>query len=216
MTQSGWTAVHVRSISDRAAVVRALFASGAEGVQELETEVITHMRSPDIAALTRAVSLADGDALVESQPTPDVDWTTEWRKHLKARRVGNLVVTPPWQADDYAAAERIVIEPGMAFGTGDHETTRGVLRLLPSVLRAGDIVADLGSGSGVLAIAAAKLGARHVYGIENDPDASGNAALNVRVNRVGEAVTMMEGDAFMMLPLVAPVNLVLANIITPV
>jgi ribosomal protein L11 methyltransferase len=216
VTLPGWTAIHVRSVSDRAAVIQALFVCGAEGVQELDTEVVTHMRSPNVAALTQAVAAADAGAEVVSQPAPDVDWTVEWRKHLKARRVGNLVITPPWFSDDYSAEERIVIEPGMAFGTGDHETTRGVLRLLPQVLRRGDVVADLGSGSGVLAIAAARLGARHVYGIENDPDATGNAAMNVELNGASDSVTMMEGDAFVMLPLVAPVQLVLANIVTPV
>lgn len=216
MTHPGWTAVHVRSTAHRAAVVRALFESGAESVQELESEVVTHLRSPDLMALRHAVARADAGAEVVSHPTPDVDWTVAWRTHLKPQRAGALVVTPPWFADDYSAAERIVIEPGMAFGTGDHETTRGVLRLLPGLLRAGDLVADLGSGSGVLGIAAAKLGARHVYGIENDPDAASNAETNVCLNDVAAAVTMMQGNAFHLLPLVAPVQMVLANIVTPV
>ncbi|MEK7400998.1 MAG: 50S ribosomal protein L11 methyltransferase [Gemmatimonadota bacterium] len=216
MTLSGWTAIRVRDASDRAAVVRALFEFGAEGVQELESEVVTHLRSPDMAALTRAIVAADATAALTAMPTPDVDWTVEWRTHLKPRHVGNLVVTPPWLSGGFSKEERIIIEPGMAFGTGDHETTRGVLRLLPGVLRRGDVVADLGSGSGVLGIAAAKLGARHVYGIENDPDAAGNAAMNVQLNDVATSVTMMEGDAFLMLPLVAPVQVVLANIVTPV
>ncbi len=216
MTQSGWTAIHVRSAVDRDAVVRALIACGAEGVQELDAELVTHMNAPDVAAVIRAVARADATARVASEPAPDVDWTVEWRKHLKPHRVGALVVTPPWFARDYSEHERIVIDPGMAFGTGDHETTRGVLRLLPDVLRRGDVVADLGAGSAVLAIAAAKLGARHVYGIENDPDASGNAQVNVRANGVASSVTMMEGDAFALLPLVSPLQLVLANIVTPV
>jgi len=216
VTHVGWTAIHVRSATARDAVIRALFEFGAEGVQELDAEVVTHMHAPDMAALSRAIASADAAAEVRSSAVPDVDWTVEWRTHLKPRRVGNLVVTPPWFADDYAKAERIVIEPGMAFGTGDHETTRGVLRLLPAVLRAGDVVADLGSGSGVLSIAAAKLGGRHVYGIENDPDAASNADMNVLLNEVAGSVTMMQGDAFQLLPFVSPVNIVLANIVTPV
>jgi ribosomal protein L11 methyltransferase len=216
VTQSGWTAIHVRSVTDRDAVVRALVLCGAEGVQELDTELVTHMQAPDVVALTGAVAQADAGAVVSSAPAPTVDWTVEWKKHLKPRRVGNLVVTPPWFAADYTPAERIVIEPGMAFGTGDHETTRGVLRLLPGVIRRGDVVADLGAGSAVLGIAAAKLGAKHVYGIENDPDASGNAQENVVTNGVAGSITMMEGDAFVLLPLVSPLQLVLANIVTPV
>jgi len=78
------------------------------------------------------------------------------------------------------------------------------------------VVADLGAGSAVLSIAAAKLGARRVTAIEIDPDSIGNAEDNVRVNGVGEAVEVIEGDAAYLLPLLAPVRLVLANIISSV
>ena len=74
----------------------------------------------------------------------------------------------------------------MAFGTGEHATTRGVMRLMQDVIRAGDIVADLGAGSAVLAIAAAKLGAARVAAIELDPDAIGNAEENVARNGVAD------------------------------
>jgi ribosomal protein L11 methyltransferase len=109
-----------------------------------------------------------------------------------------------------------VIEPEMAFGTGEHQTTRGVVRLLPSVIRSGDRVADLGAGSAVLAIAAAKLGAAHVTAIELDHDAIANAEENVVRNGVAARVTVLEGDAELLLPLVAPVRVVLANIISSV
>lgn len=92
--------------------------------------------------------------------------------------------------------------------------TRGVLRLLPDRVRDGDIVADLGAGSGVLGIAAAKRGARHVFCVESDADALGNAEDNVRRYGVAEHVTVLHGDAAAMLPLIAPVQLVLANIFT--
>ena len=88
--------------------------------------------------------------------------------------------------------------------------------MLSRVLKRGDVVADLGAGSAVLAIAAAKLGAHIVYAIENDPDAIGNASENVDANGVAPRVHVLEGDAFALLPLVAPVNLVLANIISSV
>jgi ribosomal protein L11 methyltransferase len=110
----------------------------------------------------------------------------------------------------------IVIEPAMAFGTGEHETTRGVLLLMQDVIRAGDRVADLGTGSAVLAIAAAKLGAARVAAIELDPDAIGNAEENVAVNGMGDRVTVIEGDAALLLPLVSPVRVILANIISSV
>jgi ribosomal protein L11 methyltransferase len=104
----------------------------------------------------------------------------------------------------------------MAFGTGDHATTRGVVRLLPKVLRAGDTVADLGAGSAVLSIAAARLGAARVYAIELDGEAIPDAEANVLRNRVADRVHVFEGDAATLLPLVAPVRVILANIISSV
>jgi ribosomal protein L11 methyltransferase len=104
----------------------------------------------------------------------------------------------------------------MGFGTGEHPTTRGVVRLLQKVIRPGDSVADLGAGSAILAIAAAKLGAARVYAIENDDQAIGNAEENVAANHVEDVVSVIEGDAGVILPLVGPVSIVLANIISSV
>ena len=123
---------------------------------------------------------------------------------------------PVWLADGRDPSRTIVIEPQMAFGTGEHEMTRGVVRLMAAVIREGDRVADLGSGSAVLSIAAAKLGAARVTAIEIDHDAIANAEENVRRNDVGDRVTVIEGDAHVLLPLLAPVRVVLANIISSV
>jgi ribosomal protein L11 methyltransferase len=88
------------------------------------------------------------------------------------------------------------------------------MRLMQGVVCPGDVVADLGAGSAALSIAAAKLGARRVTAIEIDPDSIGNAEENVRANGVGERVEVIEGDAATLLPLLAPVRVVLANIIS--
>lgn len=104
----------------------------------------------------------------------------------------------------------------MAFGTGEHATTRGVVRLLQNVVRQGDVVADLGAGSAVLAIAAAKLGARKVIAVELDEDAIPNAEQNVQANCVADRVVVVQGDAAAILPLAAPVRVILANIISSV
>lgn len=216
MSGGGWTTIRVRSLADRPAVIRALFAAGAEGVQELDSEVVTSLRQPDMAAVAAAIHAADAGASVESTPTPEVDWSAAWKERIVAHQLGRLVVTPPWLADRHPPDARIVIDPGMAFGTGDHETTRGVIRLMQAVVRTGDVVADLGAGSAVLSIAAARLGADRVVAIELDPDAIGNAEENVQRNGVAGQVTIIEGDAESLLPLVAPVRVVLANIISSV
>jgi ribosomal protein L11 methyltransferase len=144
------------------------------------------------------------------------DWSERWKHSLAAQRVGRLTITPPWLAEGLDPETTIVIDPGMAFGTGDHATTRSVVMLLQDVVRPGDRVADLGAGSAVLAIAAAKLGASRVVAIELDPDAIENAEENVRRNGVDDRVSVLQGDAALLLPLVAPVRVVTANIISSV
>jgi ribosomal protein L11 methyltransferase len=104
----------------------------------------------------------------------------------------------------------------MAFGTGEHQSTRGAMRLMQSVIRSGDFVADLGAGSAVLSIAAAKLGASRVAAIELDHDSIANAEANINANGVADRVEVIEGDASVLLPLIAPVRVVLANIISSV
>jgi len=214
VTDTGWTTLRVRRFSESEPVVRALFALGAEGVQELDGEVVTHLRDLDEAAARAAIGGADRGADVEFSRLDKQDFTSEWRARVGAHRLGHLVVTPPWLAASYLERERVVIDPAMAFGTGEHETTRGVLRLMQRVIRTDDVVADVGAGSAVLAIAAARLGARRAVAIELDHDAIGNAEQNVVANGVSDRVSVIEGDAAVLLPLVAPVRVILANIIS--
>jgi len=214
-----WIQLRVRpSAPDRRdAVSAALFASGSLGIHEDGDALVTQFESErETAAARAAARAADPGAETSTVALPDVDWSLEWRRGVRAHRLGALVVTPPWEAEAYEEAGRIVIEPGMAFGTGEHATTRGVVRLLQRALRPGDRVADLGAGSAVLAIAAAKLGAGSVAAIELDPEAIENAEQNAARNGVADRVRVIQGDALVLLPLVAPVRLVLANIISSV
>jgi ribosomal protein L11 methyltransferase len=215
--RAGWVTVRVYPGARRDDVIAALFDAGAQGIQELGDAIVTQVPSQDAAnELLCAAMAASPDARVETAPLPDVDWSEQWKQALGVQRLGTLTVAPPWLADDLDPVYTVVIDPGMAFGTGDHATTRGVIRLLQKVVRHGDVVADLGAGSAVLAIAAAKLGAARVAAIELDPDAIGNAMENVARNDVEDRVSVIEGDAAALLPLVAPVNLITANIISSV
>jgi len=165
--------------------------------------------------VTTRIARVSAAASVETADTPNVDWSEAWRDRITSHRAGPFTIAPPWLADS-ADVRTIVIDPGMAFGTGDHPTTRGVIRLMADVVRPGDAVADVGAGSAVLAIAAARLGAHRVAAIELDPDAIENAELNVARNGVADRVAVLEGDAAVLLPLVGPVRIILANIISSV
>jgi ribosomal protein L11 methyltransferase len=212
-----WLAVRVRPGAARPQALAALFEAGSEGVHEAGDELVTHFPGEtDGERVRRAVLAADPGAQVTLAVIPAVDWAQEWKKGVRAHELGRLAIVPPWLAEGRDPASTIIIEPQMAFGTGEHETTRGVVRLLPDLIRPGDRVADVGCGSAVLSIAAIKLGAAHVVGIEIDHDSIENAHENLERNGVADRVMIFEGDANVFLPIVAPVRVVLANIISTV
>ncbi len=219
MTPVDWQTLRVTPSHDgvRDAVAAALFTGGAEGLMEDGLSYVTHVPADhDLLGLRAEVHRADPAAQILVTPLDAATSSPELHGTVQAHDLGAFVITPPWLADQYDPARTIIVEPGMAFGTGEHATTRGVLRLLPQVLRRGDLVADLGAGSAVLAIAAAKGGASKVVAIELDDDAMSNAEENVARNGVADRVHLLCGDATVLLPFFAPVRLVLANIISSV
>lgn len=218
MTDRGdWVTVRVSPGSRREAVVAALFDAGVQGLQEIGDVLITQVPGQDLANdLVCTVMATSPGAHIETEPLADIDWTERWKHGIGEQRLGKLTIAPPWLAAGLDSSRSIIIDPGMAFGTGEHATTRGVIRLMQGVIRNGDRVADLGAGSAVLAIAAAKLGAAMVAAIEIDHDAIENAEENVIRNAVGDRVTVIEGDADILLPLVAPVRVITGNIISSV
>lgn len=215
-----WTEVRVHHAGERTreAVVAALVHAGAPAVQELDDALLTHLPAgADVAALEAALRAADATITIESRDVGTIDVSRTWPPAVGVQRVGRVAVAPPWRAAEIADAEcPVIIEPAMAFGTGEHETTRGVLRLMQDVVRPGDTVIDLGAGSAILSIAAVKLGAARAIAIESDPQAIANAEENAAANGVAERVRVIEGDARVILPLVAPARVMLANIISSV
>lgn len=134
---------------------------------------------------------------LELVPVKSENWAVMWQDHFKPIEVGErLLVTPPWIHPDAGNRSLIVIEPADAFGTGTHETTQGCLLLIEkailSIADPPDTIRflDVGCGSGILAIAARKLGALDVTAIDNDPAATASAKRNVELNSVDTGLTI--------------------------
>jgi ribosomal protein L11 methyltransferase len=143
-----------------------------------------------------AYGLDPGPGRVHVREVPGQTWETAWKRHFRPFRVGPFLVRPPWARPAAApGVVALVVNPGMAFGTGLHESTRLCLRALPDLVRPGARVFDIGTGSGILAVAAAKLGAR-VVAVDCDRLACDVARANVRANRVSTRVQVRRGDLF--------------------
>ena len=150
-----------------------------------------------------------GTLELEMKNVADEDWAENWKKYYKPFRIGShLVVKPTWE--EYTAQpDDLIIEldPGMAFGTGTHETTNMCMKHLEDGMR----VMDGGTGSGILAIAAARLGAKDILAIDIDPDAVKVAVENVELNGVQEQVRVVVGDLCKSEAM--PCDLAVANIV---
>jgi ribosomal protein L11 methyltransferase len=132
------------------------------------------------------------------EPVQAQEWQRAWRRYFRSRRYGmHLRVQPSWSRRKSQPGEMtIILDPGMAFGTGNHPTTALCLELLDASLQPGWRVADIGTGTGILAIAAAKLGAGEVIAVENDPLAVLVAQGNIEHNGVAHQVRLVEGDGW--------------------
>jgi len=223
-----WLYVTVQSPSDWEAELLAegLFAAGASGVLQQAGALATYFPPPAnasafLAELRETLRVATGrEPELAGEWRPDLDWAREWRRGLGARRVGErLVVSPTWIRPEAGPRDVVVsIDPQMAFGTGEHATTRGVLRLLEPLIHAGDRVLDVGTGSGILAIAAVLLGAGGVIAVESDADALLNARENVDRNGVTERVELVNAlvDAEFLAARPTAFDMILANVLSGV
>lgn len=137
-----------------------------------------------------AIAILGGGEPRTTELDPKI-WTENWKTHFARRTfAGRIEVRPPWEETPTAGLISLVINPGMAFGTGLHETTAGCLELLVDEVRPGMTVADVGCGSGILAIAAARLGATGVLATDVDPLAVEATAENIDANGVAGLVTV--------------------------
>jgi ribosomal protein L11 methyltransferase len=168
--------------------VREPRPGAAEVVFYVEAASAAQARKAADTLVSRLPALENLDVEVRAGVTSDV-WTENWRQHFSPVRIGrNLTIVPPWENAVDANRVTIVVNPGGAFGTGRHETTWLCLEALEDFVRPGLRVADVGCGSGILAIAAAKLGATSVMATDTDPAAVDATRENAEANRVGDRI----------------------------
>ncbi|MGD2045508.1 MAG: 50S ribosomal protein L11 methyltransferase, partial [Gemmatimonadota bacterium] len=199
-----WLEVGVRAPGDdeRAALlVDGLMALGGRAAEERDGWYVTHLESPaDVASFeTEARQLLTSmtgveDLELRTSWREHQDWAETWKRGLGFRRITErIAVRPSWVPEPGDAPPIVmVVDPGMAFGTAEHGTTRGCLRLLDRVAEPGQRILDVGAGSGVLAIAASLLGAAEVVAIEADALACEALAENLELNGVGDRVRWVE------------------------
>ncbi|HBT20314.1 MAG TPA: 50S ribosomal protein L11 methyltransferase [Peptococcaceae bacterium] len=133
---------------------------------------------------------------LEMEEIDEEDWSSSWKKFFKTQKIGKkIVIKPRWEDYEAEKGEIVVeVDPGTAFGTGTHPTTIACLEMIEKYLRKGQIVFDVGCGSGILSIAAAKLGAYFVYARDVDPVAVKVARKNFAYNKVQDLVEAKEGN----------------------
>lgn len=200
-----------------------MISLGATGVEERDGGFVTYLRPPEdpesrvaeIRDLLRAE--VEGSATVEVDWSwqPHEEWAETWRRGLAPRRVGRrFLISPSWLDPEPGPGNLLVrIDPGMAFGTAEHETTRGCLELLEDGVREGDRIVDVGAGTGILSVAAALLGAEEIVAAECDEFAVEAARENVEVNRVADRIRIVRRTVdSAALRSMGPVDGIVANI----
>lgn len=212
-----WAEIEIEAVGDDQELAGALLmeVAGCQGYVADTRAVVGYLPIDDRleGALLR-LREAVGRTITLRRRVAEEDWAHAWKQYFKPQRIGErLVVKPSWEPFVPGPDDVILeLDPGMAFGTGLHATTRLCLRALETHLRPGMTVADVGTGSGILAVAAAKLGAAFVTATDNDPLAVGIARENAARNGVSSLVAVAEAQD----PPAGPFDIVLANILPDV
>lgn len=182
-----------------------------------------YIEEGDEAQLTRIRDIAEELGLpMDAAPLPETNWEERWKDNYPPQEVGKgLIVLPYWNADLETDREKIILDPGLTFGTGAHPSTQMVMEVMEDTVKPGFQCLDLGSGSGILSIAALRLGAQRAIGMDIDPKAEDIARENAAYNGFSApAFTALTGnvveDRKLMAQLKQTYDLVLVNIVADV
>ncbi|QHT60277.1 50S ribosomal protein L11 methyltransferase [Paenibacillus lycopersici] len=219
-----WYEHPLNDIPEGQAVIKGYFSELDADVDALLAEL------PGRIDELREFDIDPGEYTITTGLVDEEDWANEWKQYFKPIRVSErLTIKPTWEDYEPAPGERIIeLDPGMAFGTGTHPTTALCLRTLDSVVKGGEEVIDVGTGSGILAIGAMLLGASRVLALDLDPIAVSSATENSRLNNLQDDIQVHlsdllgvlnngeEGCGGTELNVTVPVDLVIANILAEI
>lgn len=228
-----WKAVQITTQPEAIeAVSDILLRAGADGVQiedASEVQVIAYFADDEQLAQRLAAIRADLDELlsfgIQAAPATitingiaQSDWENNWKQYYHAQRITrHLTVVPAWESftPQQADEKPIVMDPKLAFGTGTHETTQLMMQALETVVRGGESMIDVGTGSGVLAVAARQLGVGPILATDIDDMAVAVAKENLALNPLAEDIPVVASDLLADVT-IAPVDLIVANILADV
>ncbi|SMO89296.1 50S ribosomal protein L11 methyltransferase [Gracilimonas mengyeensis] len=173
-------------------LIAELFDLDFEGFEQLDNELVASIPTSRFDDSKREeiekklMALGGESAILNERVIPDQNWNEAWERTIKPQTIGKFYVHPTWSQspDDIGDKIELMIDPKMAFGTGYHATTRLILEWLPDIVDEGDEILDAGTGTGILAIAALKLGATSAFGFDVDEWSETNAKENILLNEV--------------------------------
>jgi ribosomal protein L11 methyltransferase len=199
-------------------LIAELFDMDFDSFEQREDHIITYIAKENFGITDREridqlLAAYPGDGFIKSEEVvADQNWNEQWEKTIQPQTVGQFFIKPTWShepvPDDKILLE---IDPKMSFGTGYHETTRLILKILPGVVKKGDTVIDAGTGTGILAIGTIKLGAKYALAFDIDEWSISNTKENILLNKVSDYITVKKGSTEV-IPEGEKANIVLANI----
>jgi len=199
-------------------LIAELFEMDFEGFEQEDDRLLAYIpqnRFTDVSRqeIEQWLSSLRENCYIESEEVEETrNWNEEWEQTIKEQIIGKFYIRPTWlpgnPPDDKILLE---IDPKMAFGTGYHETTRLMLRVLPSYVKKGDHILDVGTGTGILSIAAIKVGAESALGFDIDEWSYSNANENTLLNNVGDSIIIRQGSFDIVAP-DARYDVILANV----
>lgn len=199
-------------------LIAELFDMDFDSFEQREDHIITYIAKENFGITDRQridqlLAAYPGDGFIKSEEVvADQNWNEQWEETIQPQTVGRFFIKPTWSHEAVPESKILLeIDPKMSFGTGYHETTRLILKILPDLVNKGDKIIDAGTGTGILSIAAIKLEAKYALAFDIDDWSISNTKENILLNQVSDHITVKKGSTEV-IPEGEEADLILANI----